>query len=55
MKPYDKGYAAFWKGDVGNPHPTNTNKNREWERGWNAAYFENLKAVEDEEQTRTGS
>lgn len=49
MSVFDKGYNAFIVGQVGNPHPLNTNSYREWERGWNKSYFENLAKVKERE------
>tara|TARA_R110002153_G_scaffold21170_3_gene70962 strand:- start:1857 stop:2036 length:180 start_codon:yes stop_codon:yes gene_type:complete len=49
MKPYEKGYEAFKKGNLGNPHPVNTKQNRDWEFGFNKAYFKNLEFVKQRE------
>lgn len=40
-----------------NPHPDNTHKHREWEMGYNKAYFKNLARVMKREgnEIRTGS
>lgn len=41
---YDEGFEAFKRGVFGiGPYPNNTMKQKEWLRGWNTAYFENLK------------
>tara|TARA_R100000995_G_C3484590_1_gene126409 strand:+ start:10261 stop:10473 length:213 start_codon:yes stop_codon:yes gene_type:complete len=50
MKPYDAGMKAFKTGKLGNPHPTNTKQNRDWELGFNKAYFLNLEKVKLHEQ-----
>ncbi len=50
-KNYRDGYGAFSKTEmrkgkhhiVANPLKKNTTPYREWQRGWNAAYFDNLK------------
>jgi hypothetical protein len=42
---FDKGKYAFKKGWLGNPYDSSTIQGKEWQRGFNAAYFENLKGV----------
>lgn len=43
---YGEGYDSFYRGVWGSgPYPHNTMKNKEWNRGWNAAYYENLSKV----------
>lgn len=39
---FDKGKFAFKKGWLGNPYKPDTVQGKEWQRGFNAAYFENL-------------
>jgi len=39
---FDKGKYAFKKGWLGNPYDPVTVQGKEWQRGFNAAYFENL-------------
>ena len=39
---FDKGKFAFKKGWLGNPYKPDTIQGKEWQRGFNAAYFENL-------------
>lgn len=46
---YEKGYADFWKGRIGNPFHKDTMQHREWDRGFNTAYFEQLKKVQGNE------
>jgi hypothetical protein len=55
MKPYDAGMKAFKTGKLGNPHPTNTKQGREWEMGFNKAYFHNLERVKLNEQKQKES
>ena len=43
MNIVDKGYKAFWKGNLVNPYNTGTYRNKEWERGFNKAYLQKLK------------
>ena len=54
MNIVDKGYKAFWKGNLVNPYNTGTYRNKERERGFNKAYFEQLKKVKKHE-SRKGS
>jgi len=37
-----KGYDAFAYGKLRNPYSSDTMQHREWERGFNKAYYENL-------------
>lgn len=39
---YALGYRAFSNGIIVNPFTLDTHFYREWDRGFNAAYFENL-------------
>jgi hypothetical protein len=39
---YEKGTFAFKKGWIGNPYDRNTAQGKEWQRGFNAAYFDHL-------------
>ena len=45
----EKGYKAFHRGKVINPYRIGTGFYKEWERGFNKAYFENLKKVKEKE------
>jgi hypothetical protein len=47
MKPYDKGYKAFFYGDFNNPYKADTFEYKEWERGFNAAYFVNKQMLKE--------
>tara|TARA_R110001599_G_C12039157_1_gene640936 strand:- start:258 stop:494 length:237 start_codon:yes stop_codon:yes gene_type:complete len=40
---FEKGVLSFRKGKVRSPYPLNTMQYREWERGFESAYFANLK------------
>lgn len=53
MKPYELGMLGF-KRNKTNPFTLDTFDYKEWERGYNSAYFENLEKVRDRE-TREGS
>jgi hypothetical protein len=48
---YEKGYSDFKGGRVTNPFPDDTMQYREWERGFNKAYYEQLKRIKEHEQT----
>lgn len=51
-----RGYDAFYRGSkYTNPYKENSMQSREWERGYNKAYFETLRKVKHEEQLRTVS
>ena len=51
-----RGYDAFYRGaKYTNPYKENSMQSREWERGYNKAYFETLRKVKHEEQLRTVS
>ena len=47
---HEKGYKDFRRGVVVNPFHKDTMQYREWERGFNQAYFEQLKRVKEYEQ-----
>ena len=49
MSAFKKGITAFKVGEFGNPYPANTDSNRQWEAGYNKAYFDNLKKVKERE------
>lgn len=51
---FEKGYTDFKHGRVTNPFHVHTMQNREWERGFNKAYFEQLKRIKKYEQTKGG-
>ena len=46
---YEKGYTDFKHGRVFNPFHKDTMQHREWLRGFNKAYFEQLKRVKGNE------
>jgi len=49
MNNFEFGKKSFYKGNVNSPFNSNTHKDREWNRGFNNAYFENLKRVKERE------
>lgn len=55
MKSYEEGIKAFREGNLGNPHKLNTKQGREWEMGFNKAYFRNLERVKLNEQKQKES
>tara|TARA_R100001082_G_C4285126_1_gene125662 strand:+ start:344 stop:580 length:237 start_codon:yes stop_codon:yes gene_type:complete len=52
---YQEGMKAFREGSLGNPYPTNTERNKSWEFGFNKAYFFNLEQVKKHEGFRKRS
>lgn len=53
MTPFDEGFKAFRSGQLGNPYHKNTVRNRDWELGFNKAYFINLERVKERELGKT--
>lgn len=53
MKPFDEGVRAFQRGNLVNPYNPDTSRYRDWEFGFNTAYFSNLKAVKEKEANAT--
>ena len=51
---FEKGYHAFKRGIISSPFSFNTTQYREWQRGFNSAYFANLKKVKYYETRRRG-
>lgn len=51
MKPFNEGQRDFKVGQLVNPYNVNTTRNREWERGFNKAYFDNLDQIEGRKGT----
>ena len=49
MNAFQKGMDAFKKGRLGNPYRPNTKDNRDWEFGFNKAYFKNKELVVERE------
>ena len=52
---YKRGIDDFYRGKVANPFHKDTMQYREWERGFNKAYFDKLKKVvyyENKQPTR---
>lgn len=43
---YEQGRRAFYAGKITNPFTENTHFHREWDRGFNKAYFDNKKKTE---------
>lgn len=52
---YQEGYKAFREGLLGNPYSPNTSRHRDWEFGFNKAYFNNLEWVKKKEAERGSS
>ena len=49
---FQRGYDDFKRGRINNPFHMDTMQFREWDRGFNKAFSENLKRVTKHEQTR---
>lgn len=43
---YNQGYYAFSRGWVSNQYPIDSIAGKEWQRGWDTAYFHNLAKLE---------
>ena len=43
---YDMGYKAFCKGYFDSPYKEGTVLLKEWQRGFDTAYFDNIKTLE---------
>lgn len=52
MTAFEQGYQDFDKGKTTNPYPKNTSKYRDWESGFNKAYFRNLEKLREDEAGR---
>lgn len=50
MKPFNEGKKDFKVGQLVNPYNPDTTRYREWERGFNSAYFVNLEVLKRKEQ-----
>ncbi len=52
MNPYEQGKLAFIRGDVTNPYHSNSKfrEHRNWQLGFDQAYFRNLERVQQREQ-----
>ena len=46
---FNKGRGAFYRGYTRTPYHLNTMQHREWQRGYNFAYYKNLERVKREE------
>ena len=51
-KPFNQGYKGFLIGNLKNPYVCNTKEHRDWEFGFNKAYFKNKEQVLDKESRR---
>ena len=50
---FEKGYKDFKRGRINNPFPEDTMQYREWQRGFDTAYMDQLNRVQEYEQART--
>ena len=44
MKAYEQGYEDFKRGNTENPYKEGSRNHKEWELGFNKAYFNNLES-----------
>lgn len=49
MKPFDGGQRAFKRGNLVNPYNPDTSRYRDWQFGFDKAYFANLEQVKQRE------
>ena len=49
VKPFVQGFKGFWEGNLSNPYLVNTKDHRDWEAGFNKAYFKNLDNIAKKE------
>jgi len=52
MKNVRKGISDFYKGNITNPFDEDTTDHREWQFGFNQAYYSNLERQKKYEQQR---
>ena len=52
---FEKGVQCFRQGRIKSPYPLNTMQYREWQRGFNFAYMNNLKRVKEYEFRKRGT
>ena len=52
MKNYEYGRQSFYKGRLNNPLKEGTYGHKEWTRGFNRGYFDNLEKVKQNENRR---
>lgn len=54
MNAIKRGMLDFRKGSLSNPYNEGTQRNKDWEFGFNKAYFANLEKVKENESRRRG-
>lgn len=54
MNAFEQGYKDFGEGQTTNPYNEGTTKNRDWDLGFNKAYFRNLERVRELEAGARG-
>lgn len=55
MNAFEQGYKDFGQGQLSNPYKAGNQKARDWDFGFNKAYFRNLERVRENEARRGGS
>jgi len=53
MSPYDQGWKDFRRGQISNPHKPDTKDHRDWQFGFNKAYFLNLEKINGTSKKKT--
>lgn len=51
---FDRGRSDFYKGRITSPFAFTTDQHKEWQRGFDSGYFENLKKVKEHESKHRG-
>ena len=51
LTPFQEGYTAFHEGNLDNPYNQDTSRARDWQFGFNKAYYNNLGYVKKREAT----
>ena len=51
MSVFKQGSKDFWRGQIVNPYPMDSPKGKNWEMGFNQAYFSNREKVIKREQS----
>jgi len=52
MKAHDEGYKDFKQGQISNPYKAGSKRHRDWQIGFDKAYFNNLQRVKENEARR---
>jgi len=55
MNAFEQGYRDFAEGQTINPYNASTSKYKDWELGFNKAYFRNINRAREDEARRGSS